>query len=105
MKTLKPRVTTLLPLRLKSQTRTVRITGSRLVKIRQEHFKLNPLCVACEALGFITLAEELDHTIPLWMGGKDEPSNRQGLCCPCHAAKTAQEARLRAGGTTEAPQG
>lgn len=31
---------------------------------------------------------DLDHEIPLAMGGADEPSNWVVLCRPCHRAKT-----------------
>lgn len=37
-----------------------------------------------------------DHTIPRWEGGKDELSNLQTLCLPCHKKKTAEEADRRA---------
>jgi 5-methylcytosine-specific restriction endonuclease McrA len=43
------------------------------------------------AQGKVTLATELDHIQALENGGKDEPSNRQGLCAECHKVKTAQD--------------
>jgi 5-methylcytosine-specific restriction endonuclease McrA len=39
----------------------------------------------------------VDHTIPLHLGGSDDPANKQLLCDDCHAVKTAQEAKDRAG--------
>lgn len=39
---------------------------------------------------------EVDHVIPLWMGGADEPSNMEALCLPCHKVKTAADAKARA---------
>lgn len=65
-----------------------RIRGRKLQAIRANHFASNPLCVHCEAKGRIRLATELDHTVALANGGKDEPGNRQGLCAECHEAKT-----------------
>lgn len=38
---------------------------------------------------------ELDHVVPLIDGGGHELSNLQTLCTPCHARKTAAEARSR----------
>lgn len=97
MKTLKPTIKTLKP-SIKSVTRTVRITGNSLQAIRREHFRMNPLCVACEDLGRVSLATELDHIVPLCEGGAESPANRQGLCCECHKAKTLSEATQRGGG-------
>ena len=61
-----------------------------------------PNCADCRELIDITPGTarpfELDHTIPLWIGGKDIDSNRQCLCPLCHAGKTAREAAERAQG-------
>lgn len=65
-----------------------RITGRKLQRIRREHFAEHPLCVHCEARGETRIATQLDHRIPLFKGGRDDASNRQGLCYDCHAAKT-----------------
>ena len=57
------------------------------------------LCVACGATGHVALARDVDHRVPLWQGGAAlDPANLQSLCVPCHKAKTAAEAGLRAGG-------
>ena len=37
-----------------------------------------------------------DHEVPIWDGGHDIEPNLQLLCQPCHATKTADEARRRA---------
>lgn len=69
-----------------------RINGSRLARIRTEHLTIRPLCVHCWAKGLTAAATELDHIIPYSKGGADtmDPfENRQGLCRPCHVAKTA----------------
>jgi 5-methylcytosine-specific restriction enzyme A len=34
---------------------------------------------------------ELDHVLPLFKGGADDDTNRQGLCAACHAVKTAAD--------------
>lgn len=65
-----------------------RIRGAKLQTIRKRWFAKNPLCVACKRKGYITVATELDHITPLYKGGKDDDTNRQGLCADCHKAKT-----------------
>lgn len=55
------------------------------------HLRANPLCVECLKLGRTTPAVELDHIVPLHKGGADDETNVQGLCRPCHAAKSATE--------------
>lgn len=39
----------------------------------------------------VTAAVEVDHVVPLSKGGADDDDNRQGLCVPCHQAKTARD--------------
>jgi 5-methylcytosine-specific restriction enzyme A len=68
-----------------------RIRGRRLQEIRDAHFRLYPLCVECEKRGIVRLATQLDHVVALVNGGTDTPDNRQGLCDPCHAIKTAAD--------------
>ncbi len=76
-------------------TEAVRIRGNSLKAIRRKHFRSRPLCVDCERKGLVNIATELDHIVPLCQGGTESPSNRQGLCHECHAAKTAREASER----------
>lgn len=53
-----------------------------------------PLCRACLGLtpARYTPTAIADHIIPKAEGGGDERDNYQGLCRPCHTAKTAREA-------------
>lgn len=69
--------------------------GGSLQALRAKWFSMHPLCVACESKGRVSAARELDHVIPLWKGGTDTDPNRQGLCIPCHTAKTQAEAAER----------
>lgn len=50
-------------------------------------------CAACRRDG---RAWHADHRRPLWAGGADDLANLQTLCVPCHRAKTAAEATVRA---------
>lgn len=76
--------------------RTKRIRGYTLQQIRAKWFKAHPLCAECERHRRIAVAVELDHIVPLFKGGKDVASNRQGLCHACHLAKSIAESGHRA---------
>ena len=101
MKMLKPRIATLNTSPVKTLTArigaTERTRGSKWMKIRARWLREHPLCVMCEAKGYARPATQLDHIIPLIDGGKDDESNYQSLCEPCHKDKTAAEARGRGG--------
>lgn len=75
---------------------TKRITGRALQGIRRRYLQQHPLCMRCVARGTVSAATQIDHVIPLWEGGADADCNRQGLCDPCHADKTATECARRA---------
>lgn len=77
---------------------TPRQRGRALMGIRERWFRERPLCVACEKEGRVSAAVILDHVIPLWKGGRDDDTNRQGLCIEHSDAKTASEAAERARG-------
>jgi 5-methylcytosine-specific restriction protein A len=85
------------PVWSKKTTVTKRITGRKLQQLRADLFSRNPLCVECRKLGFVRLATERDHIVPLGEGGEDTNDNAQGLCDGCHEAKSLAE-RLRARG-------
>jgi 5-methylcytosine-specific restriction protein A len=56
-----------------------------------------PLCRRCLAAGRTEPSTQVDHIKRLADGGSDERSNKQGLCTPCHDAKSKREqARDRA---------
>ncbi|MBC7599705.1 MAG: HNH endonuclease [Polaromonas sp.] len=51
------------------------------------------ICQPCLQSRTVTLAHAVDHIVPKAEGGTDDPANLQAICRPCHAAKTAEEAR------------
>lgn len=54
----------------------------------------------CQGCGLVRADHEIDHRVPLELGGADEDSNLQCLCAGtggCHARKTKLEAAARAG--------
>jgi 5-methylcytosine-specific restriction protein A len=98
LKTLKPRLAALatarVPVLTQQPGRIERKRGSAGVKDRAAiKARDYGLCCKCGALGSV-----VDHIVPLWKGGSDEPENKQTLCDPCHAEKTAQEAAERSKG-------
>lgn len=60
--------------------------------MRERVMREEPLCRACAAAGKVAATTTADHVVPKSEGGSDDRSNYQGLCTPCHRAKTAAEA-------------
>ena len=90
----------------KPATATKRITGRKLQAMRADLFARDPLCAECKQQGRVTLATQRDHIKSLAEGGADADDNVQGLCAPCHDAKSkAESARgvRRAWGNYRAP--
>lgn len=76
-----------------SPVATERIRGWKLTKIRKRiAIKYNYSCVDC---GRVTVDGEVDHEIPLFMGGSESDENRRWRCKECHAKKSAEEERGR----------
>jgi 5-methylcytosine-specific restriction protein A len=101
LQTLKPRIQSLSTTTAKLlQAATVeRKRGSAGVKDRDRIKRRDKgMCVQCLAAGRVSIGRVVDHRVPLWAGGSDEDENKQLLCDLCHDAKTAGEAKQRAGG-------
>ena len=50
------------------------------------------LCQACRREGKLTLATEVDHIEPLFLGGTDDESNLESICDDHAKRKNAEEA-------------
>lgn len=50
-----------------------------------------PFCREHLKVGQHVRTDVVDHIKPLAWGGSDERSNKQGLCHPCHDAKSKRE--------------
>lgn len=101
LQTLKPRIAELRASRVGvaapiSPGATPRQRGRAWMTRRDSWLSKHPLCCHCEQAGRVSLANEVDHIIPLWDGGADDETNFQSLCGPCHKTKTAGEAARRA---------
>ena len=94
------RKTKTLDISVGSQVGTERIRGSQLYKIR-ERIALRDI-YACQVCGRVIGLQEgqVDHKIPLHLGGAESDDNRQWLCPECHAKKSDQEEKGRQGCTT-----
>lgn len=71
-----------------------RIRGWKLTKIREEIIARDG--AACRKCGKMVGRLEVDHIVPLHLGGSESMDNRQLLCAiPCHRDKTELEGRER----------
>ena len=75
-----------------------RLRGRAWQEARERIRHLRPLCPRCEAKGRVSAGIELDHRLPLFMGGTNDDENLDLLCVPCHWAKTLEERGLEARG-------
>lgn len=66
------------------RSRAARITRAQIRAV----FARDRVCVKCGAAG-----RDVDHIIPVSMGGKTEMANLQLLCQSCHREKTGDELR------------
>lgn len=64
-------------------------------RFRDRFIRRNRLCAECDRQGFVTLAEEVDHIVPVSQAPDRvwDETNLQALCRSCHERKTASENR------------
>lgn len=91
---LKPRLAVAPVQRIRSHE-VERIRGRAWMAIRGRVLSDDPLCPMCRAEGRVAAATEVDHVVPLHMGGTNERVNLVGLCHEHHAAKTSDEMEKR----------
>ena len=90
--TLKPRIATI-DTRVGSSAAVERIRGWKLTKIRDRILLRDEY--TCRGCGRVSSSLEVDHVVPLHLGGAESDENRGSLCHECHEIKTAQEERGR----------
>ena len=67
------------------------------VRLRRIALKMEPLCVHCKILGYINMADMVDHIIPITEGGaRLSLSNLQPLCNYHHGVKSGKERAAKA---------
>ena len=89
---LKPKVAAL-DIRTCSTPVVERIRGHELTKIRERIAIRDDY--SCRQCGRVTVHGEVDHKVPLHLGGAESDENRQWLCPECHARKSEREERER----------
>lgn len=62
-------------------------------KQKAEILAADPVCPICDQEIACVADAEFDHTIPLELGGKHEPSNIRALHVNCHRIKTEADAK------------
>jgi 5-methylcytosine-specific restriction enzyme A len=92
LKTLKPKVQAIDIGKVASPA-TQRIRGRKLQAINQRIGVRDGF--SCRKCGRLDAHGEVDHIMPLHLGGRENDENRQWLCPPCHALKSAEEERGR----------
>lgn len=71
--------------------RTMRLRGRAGMRQRSRRLaRSNGLCELCLP-DRITLATEVDHILPLALGGADTDENTRNLCRACHERVTAEQ--------------
>lgn len=93
--TLKPRIATL-PTTVRTigevgSARSRRWSGRKLQALRARILQQDPRCRPCMEAGRLSVAEHVDHIVPLEHGGTYDDHNLQPICAACHKAKTARE--------------
>lgn len=81
------------PWQRSSGQKTKRKRGRAGQRDRKQVLFEEPFCRECLKNGLKRASDVVDHTTPLAEGGSDDRTNKQGLCNPCHDAKTKREAR------------
>lgn len=76
----------------KRESRQARGYGRAHDLMRARVLREEPLCQPCHRAGRVSASSIADHIVPKAEGGGDERENYQGICHPCHVAKTAREA-------------
>ena len=73
-----------------------RIKGRPGARMRDRILKRDDyLCQECLRAGRVRVADEVDHVVPLSVGGSNADDNQRSLCRDCHAIKCAAEELAR----------
>jgi 5-methylcytosine-specific restriction enzyme A len=74
------------------RTESSRRTGSRRWRaLRLRVLDRDDYLCQLQLLGCTGGADQVDHIIPVHLGGEDDETNAASVCAHCHAAKTGRE--------------
>jgi 5-methylcytosine-specific restriction endonuclease McrA len=91
LQSLKPRVKQAPSRSPKGVAETARPVGNTLYALMRQLERVKPrICAKCPRYG-----DEMDHIVPLHLGGSNALANLQWLCVEHHRTKTAQEEKER----------
>jgi len=71
----------------------VRIGGRKRQRIRERILLRDEY--TCQKCGCVTVDLQIDHVVPLALGGAESDVNRQCLCRKCHDLKSLEEEKGR----------
>lgn len=76
-------------------------------RLRRVKLDEQPDCQPCREAGVLTLANTVDHVMPINAGGEPFPATTglTSMCGPCHGAKTARGVEAGAVRTTKPRKG
>ena len=78
---------------------TKRPRGDTLYALMRSFETHNPrICAECKRQGLVSYGDELDHIVPLHLGGSNGHANLQWMCIHHHREKTFQEQKARQNG-------
>lgn len=72
------------------------LTGRAWRRLRDQIMKRDGYicrCDECRRTGTLKDAHEVDHIVPVSLGGSDRPENLRAISRECHRAKTQMESR------------
>lgn len=72
-----------------ARIQTERIRGHKLTVIRQRILLRDEY--TCQICGRVSAQLEVDHIVPLSMGGAESDENRRSLCKDCHRVLTRRD--------------
>jgi len=92
IQTVKPRIKALSTVNARPMQTTKRPTGNSLYALMKSFSINHPrVCAECVRQGTVSYGEELDHIVPLHLGGSNSVHNLQWLCYSHHLEKSQAE--------------
>jgi len=71
-------------------------SGHAWAKIRHRILRRDfGLCRPCKRVGRLTLAQQVDHIVPVSKGGGNQDANLQCICLACHQEKSRTDLGLK----------
>lgn len=96
LQTVKPKLKLLDSSKARPVQATKRPTGNSLYALMKSYSLNHPrICAECKRKGLVSYGDELDHIMPLHLGGSNAEQNLEWLCREHHLEKSKSEAHNR----------